>query len=70
MVKVPLQIPGNTSIFPVLALFFHLSLPKSWHAHPHKIFSNLTRIDLLHHKVWSPEIENGSLSKHLELGDF
>ena len=35
-VKIPLQSPGKLSIFPVLFLFFHLSLPKIWQAHPHK----------------------------------
>ena len=35
-VKIPLQSPGKLNIFPVLSLFFHLSLPKFWQAHPHK----------------------------------
>ena len=30
------QSPGKLGIFPVLSLFFHLSLPKIWKAHPHK----------------------------------
>ena len=37
-VKIPLQSPGKLSIFPVLSLFFHLSLPKIWRAHPHKSY--------------------------------
>ena len=35
-VKIPLQSPGKLSIVPALSLFFHLSLPKIWQAHPHK----------------------------------
>ena len=35
-VKIPLYSPGKLSIFPVLFLFFHLSLPTIWQAHPHK----------------------------------
>ena len=35
-VKVPLQSPGKLDIFPVLSLFFHLSLPKIWQADPRK----------------------------------
>ena len=35
-VTVPLQSPGKLRIFPVLSLFFHLSLPKIWPVHPHK----------------------------------
>ena len=38
MVKIPLQSPGKLSIFPVLALFLHLSLPKIWHANPQEHF--------------------------------
>ena len=38
-VKIPLQSPGKLSIFPVLFLFFHLSLLKIWQAHPHKNYS-------------------------------
>ena len=38
MIEIPLQSPGKLSIFPVLSLYFHLSLPKIWQAHPHKHF--------------------------------
>ena len=70
-VKIPLQSPGKLSIFPVLSLFFHLSLPKIWQAQPHKIkFSKLTRMVLLLHKVKGFEVENCGLRKHLKLGDF
>ena len=34
------------------------------------IFSKLARTDLLLHKVYSFEVENGGLRKHLKLGDF
>ena len=37
-VKIPLQSPGKLSIFLVLSLFFRLSLPKIWQAHPHKSY--------------------------------
>ena len=30
--------PWETEHFPVLSLFFHLSLPNIWHTHPHKNF--------------------------------
>ena len=36
MVKIPHQSAGKLGTFPVLSLFFHLSLPKIWQAHPHK----------------------------------
>ena len=36
--KIPLQSPGNMNIFPVLTLFFYLSLPKIWLTKPHKDF--------------------------------
>ena len=32
--KIVPQIPGKLGNFPVLALFFHLSLPKIWLTHP------------------------------------
>ena len=52
MVKIPFQSPGKLGIFPVLSLFFHLSLPKIWQARPIKIiFSKLTKTDLLLHKT-------------------
>ena len=34
--KITSQIPGRFDNFPVLALFFHLFLPKFGLAHPHK----------------------------------
>ena len=34
--KISPQIPGKLGNFPVLALFFHLSLPKIWLSHPNK----------------------------------
>ena len=34
------------------------------------IFSQLARTDLLLHKVYSFEVENCGLRKHLKLGDF
>ena len=43
-VKIPLQSPGKLGIFQVLSLFFYLSLPKIWHAHPIKIiFSKINK---------------------------
>ena len=59
---IPLQSPGKLSIFPVLSLFFHLSIKI--------LFSKLTRIDLLPHEVWSLEVENCGLRRHLKLEDF
>ena len=40
--------------FPILALFFHLSLSKIWLTHPHKnyIFLKLSRMGPSFHKVW------------------
>ena len=38
IVEIPLQSPAKLSIFRVLSLFFHLSLPEIWQAHPHKNF--------------------------------
>ena len=70
MVKIPLQSPGRLGIFPVLSLFFHLSLPKISQAHPIKIlFSKLTITDLLLHKVWGFQVKNCGFRKHLKLGD-
>ena len=70
-VKIPLQSPGKLSIFLVLSLVFHLSLPKIWQVHPHKIiFSKLTRTDLLLYKVQGFEVENCGHRKHLKLDDF
>ena len=34
--KIAPKIPGKSGVFSILALFFHQSLPKIWHAHPHK----------------------------------
>ena len=34
--KIVPQIPGKLGNFPVLAPFFHLSLPKIWLTHPNK----------------------------------
>ena len=38
VIKIPLPSTGKVSIFLVLALFFHLSLPRIWHANPHQNF--------------------------------
>ena len=63
MVEIPLQSPVKLSIFLILSLFFHLSLPKIWQAHPIKtLFSKLARIDV--------EAQNCGLRKHLKMGDF
>ena len=63
MVEIPFQSPGKLSIFPVLSLFFYLSLPKIWHAYPIKIlFPKLTRIDLSSHIVLKLKIlDSGSI---------
>ena len=69
MVEIPLPLPLER--FPVLSLFFQLSLPKSWYAHSQKIlFSKLTRTGRLPHKVDGLEVENCGLTKHFKLGDF
>ena len=61
----------ENSAFSALALFFHFSLPKTWHVHSHKnVSSKLKMIGLKAQKVWSLEIENCSLRKHLKLGAF
>ena len=70
MVEIPLKSPGKFSIFQFYSIF-HLSLPKIWQAHPHKIlFSKLTRTDLLLHKGRDLEVEDCGLRKHLKLGDL
>ena len=33
---IALDFPGKMTVFPVLTLFFHLSLPKIWLFHPNK----------------------------------
>ena len=58
----PPKTPGKFSIFPVLALFFHLSLPKIWHDHHHNNYVlEIRKIGLSVDKIWS-------LKKHLKLG--
>ena len=36
--KIASDFPMKNDSFPVLALLFHLSLPKIWHSHLHKIY--------------------------------
>ena len=44
--------PWEIEHFSNFSLIFHMSLPKTWHAHPIKIlFLKSTRIDLEAHKV-------------------
>ena len=71
MVNILLRSPGKLSIFPVLALFPTCPSLKSGTPTLTKILLwKSTRIDVLAHKVWSLEIENGSLRRHLKLGVF
>ena len=46
-------IPGEMTVFPVLTLHFHLSLPKIWLSHPHKnyIFEIINNRDIFTRKV-------------------
>ena len=47
--KISPQIPGKLGNFLVLALFFHLSLPKIWLSHPNKnyIFETIKDRDII-----------------------
>ena len=71
MGKIPPQSPEKFSIFLVLFTFFHLFLPKICHAYPHKKFIfEINKDRFISSKVWSLEIENCSLIKHLKLDVF
>ena len=63
-VKIPLQSPGKLGIFPVLFLFFYLSLPKIWQVYPHKNYTfrinedksnNSQSLGFLSWKLWTRE---------------
>ena len=54
MVNIPPQNLGKLSILPVLILFFHLSLLKIWHVHPHKNFVFEINKDI---SISSPSLE-------------
>ena len=48
----PCVSPGKMTIFPHLALFFHLSLQNIWHSHPlENCLLKSTRIELSLHNV-------------------
>ena len=70
-VKSSLQSPGKLSIFPVLSLFFHLSLSKIWQAHPNKNYIfKINKDRSITSQSLEFEVENCGLRKHLKLGDF
>ena len=63
--------PWEIEHFLVLFLFFHLSLPKIWQAHPNENYifkSNKDRS--ITSQSLGFEVENCGLRKHLKLGDF
>ena len=71
MVKVPFQSPGKLGIFPVFSLFFHLSLPKIWKAHPHKNYIfKINKDRSITSQSLEFEVENCGLRKHFKLGEL